>query len=57
MFVLKKIKFTYLKILQVLRKRGQGFPIVVTATPKDTKALYSLREPKEVMEFLLGLVA
>ncbi|XP_009764517.1 probable trehalose-phosphate phosphatase 6 [Nicotiana sylvestris] len=40
----------------VLRKRGQGFPIVVSATPKDTKALYSLREPKEVMEFLLGLV-
>ncbi|KAK6793113.1 hypothetical protein RDI58_012194 [Solanum bulbocastanum] len=42
---------------KVLLKRGQGFPIVVTAAPKDTKALYSLREPKEVMEFLLGLVA
>ncbi|KAK4723168.1 hypothetical protein R3W88_013401 [Solanum pinnatisectum] len=42
---------------KVLLKRGQGFPIVVTTAPKDTKALYSLREPKEVMEFLLGLVA
>ncbi|MCD7465701.1 hypothetical protein HAX54_001781 [Datura stramonium] len=41
---------------KVLRKRGQGFPIVVSADPKDTNALYSLREPKEVMEFLLGLV-
>ncbi|XP_009630861.1 probable trehalose-phosphate phosphatase 6 [Nicotiana tomentosiformis] len=40
----------------VLRKMGQGLPIVVSATPKDTKALYSLREPKDVMEFLLGLV-
>ncbi|XP_060199970.1 probable trehalose-phosphate phosphatase D isoform X2 [Lycium barbarum] len=41
---------------RVLRKRGQGFSIIVSAAPKDTKALYSLREPKEVMEFLLGLV-
>ncbi|KAM3341535.1 trehalose-phosphate phosphatase B [Capsicum galapagoense] len=41
---------------KVLRKRRQGFPIIVSANPKDTNALYSLREPKQVMEFLLGLM-
>lgn len=55
--IFSEIKFTYLKILQVLRKRGKGFPIIVTATPENTKALYSLREPKDVMEFLLRLLA
>ncbi|XP_062091419.1 trehalose-phosphate phosphatase A-like [Humulus lupulus] len=37
-------------------RRGQGFPIVVSSTPKQTKAAYSLREPSEVMAFLIRLV-
>ncbi|KAM6600242.1 trehalose-phosphate phosphatase A isoform X1 [Cannabis sativa] len=35
---------------------GQGFPIVVSSTPKETVASYSLREPTEVMAFLIRLV-
>ncbi|XP_047971977.1 probable trehalose-phosphate phosphatase J [Salvia hispanica] len=41
---------------KVLRERGQGFGIVVSKTPKDTKASYSLQEPSEVMAFLRRLV-
>ncbi|XP_020519359.1 probable trehalose-phosphate phosphatase 4 isoform X2 [Amborella trichopoda] len=40
---------------KVLRKRGQGYPIVVSSIPKDTKASYSLRDPSEVMSFLRHL--
>ncbi|XP_076884917.1 putative trehalose-phosphate phosphatase D [Bidens hawaiensis] len=41
---------------KVLRKRGQGFGILVSKTPKETEATYSLQEPFEVMHFLQHLV-
>ncbi|CAH9071270.1 unnamed protein product [Cuscuta epithymum] len=41
---------------KVLRERGQGFGILVSKTPKDTHASYSLQEPSEVMAFLRRLV-
>ncbi|KAL0381617.1 UNVERIFIED_CONTAM: putative trehalose-phosphate phosphatase J [Sesamum angustifolium] len=41
---------------KVLRERGQGFGILVSKTPKDTNASYSLQEPSEVMVFLRRLV-
>lgn len=41
---------------KVLRERGQGFGILVSTTPKDTNASYSLQEPSEVMVFLNRLV-
>ncbi|XP_009797815.1 probable trehalose-phosphate phosphatase J isoform X2 [Nicotiana sylvestris] len=41
---------------KVLRERGQGFGILVSKTPKDTYASYSLQEPSEVMIFLRRLV-
>ncbi|KAL0461257.1 UNVERIFIED_CONTAM: putative trehalose-phosphate phosphatase J [Sesamum latifolium] len=41
---------------KVLRERGQGFGILVSKTPKDTNASYSLQEPSEVMTFLRRLV-
>ncbi|KAJ8765732.1 hypothetical protein K2173_014854 [Erythroxylum novogranatense] len=41
---------------KVLRERGQGFGILVSKTPKDTSAFYSLQEPTEVMGFLQRLV-
>ncbi|KAJ6340591.1 hypothetical protein OIU77_008368 [Salix suchowensis] len=37
---------------KVIQKRGQGYPIVVTSIPKDTKASYSLYDPSEVLSFL-----
>ncbi|XP_039124528.1 probable trehalose-phosphate phosphatase 6 [Dioscorea cayenensis subsp. rotundata] len=37
---------------KVLRNRGEGYPIIVSSIPKDTKASYSLRDPSEVMSFL-----
>ncbi|GKB81179.1 RNA-directed DNA polymerase, eukaryota, partial [Tanacetum coccineum] len=37
---------------KVLRKRGQGFGILVSKIPKETQAVYSLQEPSEVMNFL-----
>ncbi|XP_050386726.1 probable trehalose-phosphate phosphatase 4 [Argentina anserina] len=40
---------------QVIEARGQGFPIIVSSTPKDTKAVYSLHDPSEVLTFLLRL--
>ncbi|KAJ6376055.1 hypothetical protein OIU77_000930 [Salix suchowensis] len=40
---------------KVIRKRGQGYPIVVASSPKDTKASYSLHDPSEVLAFLLRL--
>ncbi|KAG5565994.1 hypothetical protein RHGRI_001803 [Rhododendron griersonianum] len=39
-----------------VRNRGEGFPIVVSSSPKDTAALYSLRNPLEVNKFLINLV-
>ncbi|KAK9096651.1 hypothetical protein Sjap_022148 [Stephania japonica] len=41
---------------KVLRKRRQGFGILVSKTPKETSASYSLQEPSEVMDFLHRLV-
>lgn len=41
---------------KVLRDRGQGFGILVSKSPKDTNASYSLQEPAEVMDFLHRLV-
>ncbi|XP_019704764.2 probable trehalose-phosphate phosphatase C [Elaeis guineensis] len=40
---------------KVLQSRGQGYPIVVSSIPKDTKASYSLRDPSDVSSFLLRL--
>ncbi|CAI0449879.1 unnamed protein product, partial [Linum tenue] len=40
---------------KVIQRRGQGYPIIVTSTPKDTKASYSLTDPSEVLSFLLRL--
>ncbi|XP_021764503.1 probable trehalose-phosphate phosphatase 7 [Chenopodium quinoa] len=40
---------------EVLQKRGQGFPILVSQNPKETKASHSLRDPSEVLTFLLRL--
>ncbi|TMW90258.1 hypothetical protein EJD97_015993 [Solanum chilense] len=41
---------------KVLRERRQGLGILVSKTPKETHASYSLQEPSEVMKFLLLLV-
>ncbi|KAK4353100.1 hypothetical protein RND71_028618 [Anisodus tanguticus] len=35
---------------KVLRERGQGFGILVSKTPKDTHASYSLQEPSELLD-------
>ncbi|OEL17740.1 putative trehalose-phosphate phosphatase 1 [Dichanthelium oligosanthes] len=40
----------------VLRERNCGYGILVSQVPKDTEALYSLRDPSEVMGFLNSLV-
>ncbi|KAL6132128.1 hypothetical protein ACLB2K_070499 [Fragaria x ananassa] len=40
---------------KVIEARGQGFPIIVSSTPKETKAAYSLHDPSEVLTFLLRL--
>ncbi|KAK9914429.1 hypothetical protein M0R45_038210 [Rubus argutus] len=40
---------------KVIQARGQGFPIIVSSIPKDTKAAYSLHDPSEVLTFLLRL--
>lgn len=41
---------------KAIRNRGEGFPIVVSSIPKDTMALYSLRNPLEVNKLLINLV-
>ncbi|KAK6935217.1 Trehalose-phosphatase, partial [Dillenia turbinata] len=41
---------------KVLRERNQGYGILVSSLPKETKAFYSLKDPQEVMEFLNSLV-
>ncbi|KAI5669902.1 hypothetical protein M9H77_19755 [Catharanthus roseus] len=41
---------------KVLRKKGQGFGILVSKIPRETNASYSLQEPSEVMYFLRRLV-
>ncbi|KAF3944385.1 hypothetical protein ACB098_12G085700 [Castanea mollissima] len=42
---------------KVLREGNQGYGILVSSEPKESKAVYSLRDPSEVMEFLKSLVA
>ncbi|CAK9862110.1 unnamed protein product [Sphagnum jensenii] len=41
---------------KVLKDSKHGCGILVTSVPKETKASFSLRDPHEVMEFLLYLV-
>lgn len=41
---------------KVLRDKNQGYGILVAPVPKETKALYSLRDPSEVKQFLNALV-
>ncbi|KAL4636645.1 hypothetical protein ACB092_03G023800 [Castanea dentata] len=40
---------------EMIKNIGRGFPIVVSSTPKETEALYSLRDPIEVMSFLISI--
>lgn len=40
---------------KVLREGNFGFGILVSSTPKETSAVYSLKDPSEVMEFLKSL--
>ncbi|KAH9731605.1 putative trehalose-phosphate phosphatase D [Citrus sinensis] len=40
---------------KVIRHMGRGYPIIVSSVPRETKALYSLRDPDEVMSFLRRL--
>ncbi|KAK3026464.1 hypothetical protein RJ639_041874 [Escallonia herrerae] len=40
---------------KVLQGRGQGYPIIVSSTPRDTMASYSLHDPSEVLSFLIRL--
>ncbi|KAK4285134.1 hypothetical protein QN277_001875 [Acacia crassicarpa] len=42
---------------KVLREGNKGYGILVASAPKESKAVYSLRDPSEVMEFLKTLVA
>ncbi|KAF8109594.1 hypothetical protein N665_0094s0060 [Sinapis alba] len=41
---------------KILRERRQGLGILVSKSPKETNASYSLQEPDEVMDFLQQLV-
>ncbi|KAK7401440.1 hypothetical protein VNO78_12927 [Psophocarpus tetragonolobus] len=41
---------------KVLRELNKGCGILVSSAPKDSNAIYSLRDPSEVMEFLTSLV-
>ncbi|CAN4087619.1 unnamed protein product [Withania somnifera] len=40
---------------KALKCRGQGYPIIVSSSPRDTLASYSLRDPSEVLSFLIRL--
>ncbi|XP_020202180.1 trehalose-phosphate phosphatase A, partial [Cajanus cajan] len=40
----------------VLREGNRGYGILVSSAPKESNAVYSLRDPSEVMEFLKSLV-
>jgi trehalose 6-phosphate phosphatase len=39
----------------MIKRIGKGFSVVVSSAPKETKASYSLRDPTEVMAFLVRL--
>ncbi|XP_020263760.1 trehalose-phosphate phosphatase A-like isoform X2 [Asparagus officinalis] len=41
---------------KVLREGNRGYGILVSSIPKETNALYSLKDPSEVKEFLKSLV-
>ncbi|CAH9101511.1 unnamed protein product [Cuscuta europaea] len=41
---------------KVLREKGHGIGILVSESPKETNASYSLKDPFEVMDFLKRLV-
>ncbi|XP_041002685.1 trehalose-phosphate phosphatase A [Juglans microcarpa x Juglans regia] len=41
---------------KVLREGNRGYGILVSSVPKESSAVYSLRDPSEVMEFLNSLV-
>lgn len=40
---------------KALKSRGQGYPIIVSTVAKETEASHSLRDPSEVLSFLLKL--
>ncbi|XP_027902200.1 probable trehalose-phosphate phosphatase C [Vigna unguiculata] len=40
---------------KVIQSREQGYPIIVSSVPRETRALYSLRDPSEVLMFLSSL--
>ncbi|KAK7349428.1 hypothetical protein VNO77_06793 [Canavalia gladiata] len=40
---------------KVIKRIGRGFPIVVSSIAKETKASHSLRDPSDVMAFLVRL--
>ncbi|KAL2329363.1 hypothetical protein Fmac_022790 [Flemingia macrophylla] len=42
---------------KVLREGNKGYGILVSSAPKESNAVYSLRDPSEVMEFLKSLVS
>ncbi|KAF7824885.1 trehalose-phosphate phosphatase A-like [Senna tora] len=42
---------------KVLREGNRGYGILVASAPKESNAVYSLRDPLEVMEFLKSLAA
>ncbi|XVF51684.1 hypothetical protein PTKIN_Ptkin04bG0204300 [Pterospermum kingtungense] len=41
---------------KVLREENKGYGILVSAVPKESKALYSVRDPSQVKKFLKALV-
>ncbi|GMI75640.1 trehalose-6-phosphate phosphatase A [Hibiscus trionum] len=41
---------------KVLREGNRGYGILVSSVPKESNALFSLKDPQEVMEFLQSLV-
>ncbi|XLR07483.1 hypothetical protein S83_035421 [Arachis hypogaea] len=41
---------------KVLREGNKGYGILVSSAPKESNAVYSLRDPLEVMVFLKSLV-
>ncbi|KAL4604552.1 hypothetical protein ACB092_10G201000 [Castanea dentata] len=40
---------------KMIKSIGRGFPVAVSTSPKGTEALYSLRDPTEVMSFVILL--
>jgi trehalose 6-phosphate phosphatase len=42
---------------KVLRDGNHGYGILVSSTPKESNAYYSLKDPSEVMDFIKSLVA